>query len=163
MLVTFEALVGLALVTASVSWIVLLYPALGRMRTLARHVSILFRAQQKSGVPLVGSGAEGLLDELTLNTIRTRVDFIHFPAIYYFSAAEDVASLPHAITCLVRFAEEGASAGKPDRVRLAASSLRLALDDLAQVLAERFVRAEASDSAGIFRMYAKDHLVFRVG
>jgi hypothetical protein len=38
-LATFQALSGLALVTASVSWIVLRYPALARMRTLARRAS----------------------------------------------------------------------------------------------------------------------------
>ena len=37
-LVTLQALTGLALVTASVSWVVLLYPALGRMRTLALSI-----------------------------------------------------------------------------------------------------------------------------
>ncbi len=47
--VAVESLVGFSLVTASISWIVLIYPALGRMRVLARRSAILVKAQRKPG------------------------------------------------------------------------------------------------------------------
>ncbi len=81
-----EALLGLSLFTASISWFVLLYPALGRLRTLARRASILARASETTGIDVVAGDVESMLADLTLDVIRTRVDFIHFPIIYYFHA-----------------------------------------------------------------------------
>ncbi|MBV9294835.1 MAG: two pore domain potassium channel family protein [Acidobacteriaceae bacterium] len=158
LLATLEALIGFALVTASVSWIVLLYPALGRMRALARRASILARAERNSGVRLVSDGVQYLLGDLALDVIRTRVDFIHFPIIYYFHADHRRSSLAESLRHLMQFAESGAQAEAPDRVRLASATLRAALDDLAAVLADRFVQSDPKDTVAVFRKYAEDHL-----
>jgi len=137
-LVAFQALAGLALVTASVSWIVLLYPALARMRTLARRASILARAEQNTSVDVVSGDAQFLLGDLALDVIRTRVDLIHFPIIYYFYSDHARSSLAQSLPYLVRFAVQGSGPESSQRVRLASATLREALDDLAEVLAERF-------------------------
>ena len=157
-LMPFEALIGFALVTASVSWIVLLYPALARMRTLARRAWILARAERKTGVEFVSAGVEYLLEDLALAVVRTRVDFIHFPIIYYFHAEHRQSSLAEAVSHLARFAAIGSQPECPARVRVAAWTLRTALDDLASVLAKRFVRAESNEPDAVFRAYAKDHV-----
>ncbi len=78
-LMTVEALIGFALVTASVSWIVLLYPALGRMRTLARRAWILARAERKTGVEFISAGVESLSEDLALQVIRSQGGFHSFP------------------------------------------------------------------------------------
>ena len=158
-LVTLEALIGFALVTASVSWIVLLYPALGRMRTLARRASILARAEQSTGIDAISGDAEHLLCDLALEVVRTRVDFIHFPIIYYFHADRRRSALAQSLSHLVRFAESGCRTDAPERVRLAAATLRAALDDLAGVLADRFLEVESDDANTIFRAYAEDHVI----
>jgi Ion channel len=159
-LVAFQALAGVALVTASVSWIVLLYPALGRMRTLARHVSTLARAEQKTSVAVVSGEAQFLLDDLASDVIRTRVDLIHFPIIYYFYSGHARSSLPESLPHLVRFALLGSNAEKPERVRLASAALREALNDLAEVLAQRLRRADTKDPEAVFRAYAEEHLAY---
>lgn len=69
-LATGEALIGFSLVTASVSWIVLLYPALGRMRTLARRALILVNAEQSTGVQVISGDVERLLTPVTTETAR---------------------------------------------------------------------------------------------
>jgi ABC-type multidrug transport system fused ATPase/permease subunit len=159
-LVAFQALAGLALVTASVSWIVLLYPALGRMRTLARHVSILARAEQKTSVAVVSGEAQFLLGDLASDVIRTRVDLIHFPIIYYFYSGHARSSLAELLPHLVRFALLGSNPERPERVRLASAALREALNDLAEVLAERLRRADTKDPEAVFRAYAEEHLAY---
>ena len=63
--VAVESLVGFSLVTASISWIVLIYPALGRMRSLARRSAILVKAQKKTGIEVISEDSESLLSELT--------------------------------------------------------------------------------------------------
>lgn len=157
-LMTVEALIGFALVTASVSWIVLLYPALARMRTLARRAWILARAEKKTGVEFVSAGVENLLEDLALAVIRTRVDFIHFPILYYFHAEHRQSSLAEAVSHLARFAAMGSEPQCPERIRVAAWTLRTALDDLAGILAKRFVNAHSSDPDEVFRAYAADHV-----
>ncbi len=157
-LVTLHALTGYALITASLSWIVLLYPALGRVRSLARWGSTLAEAERRTGINVVSGDAQYLLGDLANDVIRARVDLIHFPIIYYFHSNQNEASLSRSVPYLVRFAEEGSQSGCSARVQLAAATLRVALDDLAKVLSERFVSADASDPAAVFRAYAEDHI-----
>jgi Ion channel len=157
-LIALQALTGFALVTASVSWIVLLYPALARMRTLARHASILARAEQKTGVDVVSGDAQYLLGDLALDVIRTRVDLIHFPIIYYFHSDSQRASLPESLPYLVTFADAACKSETPDRLRLAGAALRAALDDLAKTLSERFLQEDSENTEAVFRAYAEDHV-----
>ena len=153
MLVTVQALIGLGLVTASISWIVLLYPALARMRTLARRTGLLITAAQETGVDVVTNGGEHLLNQLALDVIRTRVDLIHFPIIFYFFSSHKLSSLAHAIPQLVDFAERASKAKDADAVRLGGALLRTALDDLAVVLGDRFVQAGSRDTEAVFRAW----------
>jgi hypothetical protein len=144
-----ESLIGFSLVTASITWIVLIYPALGRLRHLARHASALVKAQEQTGIPVVSGGADALLGNLAQNVIQMRVDLIHFPLIYYFRAETEEASLPDALSHLVCFAERASHDSQPERVRLSGKILQLALLDLAQLLALPFgdsVKAEKPPS-----------------
>jgi hypothetical protein len=157
-LMNFLALSVFALLTASVSWVVLLYPALGRMRTLARRASILAAAEQKTSVDIV-SGNEGfLIGDLALDVIRTRVDLIHFPIIYYFHSDQPRASLAHSLPYLVRLAEVGAHPTLAESVRLASATLSSALDDLAEVLRDRLLATPDRNRDAIFHAYAKEHV-----
>ncbi len=161
-LVSLQALTGFALLTASVSSIVLIYPALARMRCLARRTETLLQAAQKSGIDVVSGDAEYLLGGLAVDVIRTRVDFIHFPVIYYFHSDHRRSSLAHSLPHLLRFAETGSRPDAPEAVRFASAALHTALEDLAHTLASRFLHADCTDPASIFRAYAKDHVMARV-
>ncbi len=154
-----EALLGLSLLTASISWFVLLYPALGRLRTLARRASILARAGESTGIDVVGKEAESMLAELAQGVIRMRVDFVHFPVIYYFYSRSEDSSLPRALKLLVEYSELGIKEGNTEQVRFASATLDAALDDLAQLLAQKFLHMEPSDKRAVFRAYAEDHLL----
>lgn len=157
--VSLQALIGLAILTASVSSIVLIYPALGRMRLLARRTTLLNRAARKTGIDVISGDASGLLGDLATAIIQTRVDFIHFPVIYYFHSDHRRSSLASALPRLLRYAEAASDAAAPDRVQLAAAILRAALDDLAALLDERFLHTKSSDPSAIFRAYAEDHVI----
>ncbi|HEX3684177.1 MAG TPA: ion channel [Bryobacteraceae bacterium] len=159
MIVTLQALIGFALLTASVSSIVLIYPALGRMRLLARRTTILSKAAREMGIEIVSGEVASLLSDLATAVIQTRVDFIHFPIIYYFHSDHRRSSLASALPKLIQFAEAGSNADAPDRVRLYASALRGALEDLAAVLDERFLHTRSHDPAVVFRAYGKDHVI----
>jgi hypothetical protein len=156
--VAVESLVGFSLVTASISWIVMIYPALGRMRSLARRSAILIKAQKDTGIRAVSKESENLLSQLTEGVIRTRVDLIHFPLIYYFHADAERASLALALLSIDELARDAREVEGADKVRLHAAMLDAALNDLAKVLARRFVRADENDARAVFNAFAKDHL-----
>ncbi len=157
--VSLQALIGLALLTASVSSIVLIYPALGRLRLLARRTTILNRAAKETGIEVISGDVESLLMDLANSVIQTRVDFIHFPVIYYFHSDHRRSSLASTLPRLIRHAETGSNPNAPERVRLAAAALRAALEDLASLLDERYLQTRSSDPAVVFRAYGEDHLI----
>lgn len=158
-LVSIQALVGFALLTASVSSIVLIYPPLSRMRTLARFTETLLSAAKTTGIDVVSGHANDLLNGLAVNVIQARVDFIHFPILYYFHADRRRSSLARALPNLLCFAEQGSRLDTSERVRLASATLQTALEDLAQVLSTRFIHIESNDPAAVFRAYAEDHVI----
>lgn len=159
LIVVFEALAGTAILTASVSSIVLIYAALGRMRALARRVSLVIRAERETGLSSTGEGAERTIETLAFDAARTRVDLIHLPIVYYFTTEDKSASLASTLPYLKRLAERGAERHNPEAVRRSAAALRIALRDLAHTLAVRFVDAENDDCDTVFRAYARDHAV----
>ena len=154
-----EALLGFSLLTASISWIVLIYPALGRMRTMSRFASSLVRAEESTRVEILSGDAEQLLGSMAQDVIRTRIDFVHFPMIYYFYAATERASLPQALGQLLEVAERAGEESQPERVRLTAATLRAALEDFAEILAARFVEGDAKNPENVFTAFQRDHLI----
>jgi hypothetical protein len=158
---TVEALVGFGLLTASVSSIVLIYPALARLRLLARGVAHLVAAEKKVGVALGETCSDVVLNELAREVTSARIDHIHFPIVYYFAASEPQASLASWTRELVRFAAEGQAAHRSADVRLAGTVLDGALDDLAALLDNRFLHTRSPDRERIFEAFARDHLVDR--
>ncbi len=74
-----HTLLGFSFVTASITWIVLVFPALRRMRTLARKAMTLSQAEKTTGVRVASRGMHVVLAGLAEAVIQQRVDFIHFP------------------------------------------------------------------------------------
>jgi hypothetical protein len=132
-----HTLLGFSLVTASITWIVLVFPALRRMRTLSRKAITLEEAERQTGVPVVSGNMHVVVAGLAEEVIQARVDLIHFPLLFYFYAQDSRASLPCALFPLRRFAEDGGKPGCDELVRLAAQGLRIALDDLAELIGDR--------------------------
>ena len=154
-----ESLIGIGLVTASVTWVVLIYPALGRMRTIARWASILGRAREKPGRNCFSPLDESLLRDFAQRIIRARIDFIHFPLIYYFHADTEGSSLAHALGGLLEMTREASAEDREEKVRFAAVTLEIALTDLAEVLTVKFVpNADPKKPNEVFHAVAEDHL-----
>lgn len=148
-----EALVGFALLSATVAWILGIYPALARRRTLALRLSHV-RGGATSR-ELDSDGGASLLDGLASAVSVITVDFLQYAESYYFYDGDENTSLPRQIGHAVGLAELAVHSRHPD-VRLSASVLRRALDDLAAILDERFLRTGAA-TAGVFASYASDH------
>lgn len=147
-----EALIGFALLTAVVSWVLQVYPALTRRRGLALRLAFLRDAGTLDGLDrLSAPTAARILDELATAVVHARVDLTQYAETFYFQEIEPDATL--AVT--VRYAHDLACAGERSEhaeVRLAARALGRALDDLAHLLDEQFLH-DGGDTAGILAAY----------
>lgn len=154
-----ESLIGVSLVTASVTWIVVIYPALGRMRSLARLASTMQRAEDLTEIRPLSAGGSALLLSIGERIIQARIDFIHFPLIYYFHADTEGASLAHAMLRLLDLAKEGCDLSNSKDVRYSAALLLTSMDDLADVIAARFLPGrDFHKPEEVFQAAANDHL-----
>ncbi|MFB6835752.1 potassium channel family protein [Streptomyces sp. NPDC056361] len=155
-----EALVGFVLLSATVAWILGIYPALARRRALALRLSHVRRGPATARAIDSGGGA-ALLDGLASALSTITVDFLQYAESYYFYDGDANTSLPGQLGYATDLANRSASARHPD-VRLSAAVLRTALDDLATVLDERFLRTGGTPER-VFAAYAADHGRARVG
>ncbi|OEV00598.1 Ion transport 2 domain protein [Streptomyces qinglanensis] len=149
-----EALVGLALLTATVSWVLQIYPALARRRSLALRLAMLRRVQPPAQYLHSATGA-ALLEGIAAEVVRIRVDFTQYPDAYYFHDGEEDLSLAATIGFAVDLGRRGHSS-EQNEVRLAATVLGNALADLALALDQRFLRTGGTP-AEVFTAYAHDH------
>jgi hypothetical protein len=162
MVATGEALVGFALVTASVSVIVLIYPALTRTHNLALGVCHLVQAEQRADVRLSETGSDTLLAGLAGEVTKARIDLVHFPITYFFVPSSDDASLAKWTGSLERFADEACRSDRPSHVRIAGNALRVALDGLAALLAQQYLAMPTDAPADeAFEAFARYHGVER--
>jgi hypothetical protein len=156
-----EGLVGFALLTASVSSIVLLYPALSRMRLLARGVSHIVDAEHASGILLAENDSDVILSGLARDVAHARIDLVHFPIVYYFASNDPRASVPRWVHDLARIAREAGEPGRHPHVRFAGNTLDSALNEFAQILEDRFLHTGSKGRDVIFDAVSADHLSHR--
>jgi hypothetical protein len=156
-----EALIGFGLLTASVSWLLSIYPALSRRRSLAYEMHLLGGAQERIGAKvteLEAGAADSLLSEITSRLVAVERDLVAFPVSYYFAQADRRFALPAVMPAVVGLADAGRAEGMPDRVRLRATMLREAIDDFAATTAD-FHRSRGESTEDLLGDYARDHML----
>lgn len=156
LLTPFEALLGFVLLTAAISWILQVYPALGRRRSIAKRLSIL---RSSRAVSVVETGdpcaASSLLESVTVGVIQAETDFMQYAESYYFLEDEEEVSLAANLAHALSLAEAGR--GAPSReVQLAADMLGAAVDSLALRLDRSYFRT-GSAAPDVLSAYAADH------
>ena len=93
--VPLQAMLGFVLLTAVVTWVLQVYPALTRRRALAIRLSLLRRADAvrvlaEEDVPM----AANLLEDLAGEVVQARVDLTQYAETYYFRDGEESARSP---------------------------------------------------------------------
>ena len=138
----FEGVVGLALLTAAVSWLLSIYAALQRRRALAGTVAALADG---------GSPSDQLLESLAVDVQSVRADMTQHTAAYYFHSRDASLVLAGALPAL-RLLANGDSE--------AALTLRASLDALARTVADS-VDVDTEDFDAVAAAYVDDHRVGR--
>lgn len=150
-----QALVGFVVLSASITWVLQIYPALGRRRALALQLKSLGQQSAVREVPqLDSSAAAGLLADLAASTGQVRIDLTQYPHTYYFWD-DVVTSLPAWIWQAWELAESGSRSPRAD-VRFAAGLLSSSLEDLAVLLGKEFLGQEG-DTGAVLKAYRQDH------
>lgn len=153
-----EALIGLGLVAATVSWLLSVYPVLSRRRALAYEITLLHGqgSDPSPGEP-AGPLPAAVYAELTSRLVAVERDLVAFPVSYYFHEDDQRFALPATIGYLLDIADAGARADSPADVRLHAVILRRAIDDFAASVAGRFHGRGDGSTREVLGAYARDH------
>jgi ion channel len=156
-----ETLIGLGLLTASISWILLLSRVLSDHRSLAHEISLLLESERISGsrlAELEPAVAARVLADLTSRVIATRDDLLHSPIAYYFHPRDERHALPILLPKLIAVADDCAGAGRALALRFQAVMLLRSVDDLLEAIGRDFVDASGVAPAEALAAYRRDHL-----
>jgi hypothetical protein len=156
-----ETLIGLGLLTASISWILLLYRVLSDYRSLSHEIALLLEAERSSPAGLAGIEppvAAGVLADLTSRVVPMRDDFVHSPIAYYFHPRDPRHALPVLIPGLLEVVDKCSAPDRPAALRFQAAMLGRAIEDLLTTIAEDFLRTPVRDPHEALSGYRRDHL-----
>ncbi len=156
-----ETLIGLGLLTASISWILYLYRVLADYRSLSHEISLLRDAESESGASLTSIDpaiAARVLADLTSRVVAMRDDLLHFPIAYYFHPRDAQHALPALLPTLMAAAEECSKPERSPALRFQAAMLRQALEALLDTIAEEFVSTASGRPDEALAAYRRDHL-----
>jgi hypothetical protein len=156
-----EALIGFGLLTASVSWLLSIYPALERRRTLAHEATLLHFAEEKTGIrihQLPSTEAQAVIWGLAASMATARNDLTQFPIIYYFHSGDEASGFSGVLPYVAELAQAASHPSMAPSVRLAGISLGGALDDYLESIAEIFIHMPGDDKRAIMQRYADEFL-----
>lgn len=154
-----EALLGFGLLTASVSWLLSIYPMLEHRRSVAHHATLLHHAQLKTGVDpaaLAPAEAQEVLQALTVGLVALRNEMAQFPITYYFHMDEPKTAIPGIMPYIAELAARASGPARPPAVRLAGTALGGAVDDFLEHIAVTYLRMPCGDKRAILRAYGRD-------
>lgn len=150
-----EALFGFMLLTAAVSWVLQIFPALHRRRVLALQLSTLRRARAATPDLGIDSIPTEVLTGLAYAVVEARDDFTQDGATYYFRDLEVDASLASSLEYATQLAAEATHSAHP-KTRLAGALLTASVESLAGLLNQEFLGLDG-DTDAVIRAYAADH------
>lgn len=156
-----EAVIGFGLLTASVSWLLSLYPVLERRRTVAHEINLLHNAEVETGINILDlppSEGQPVLWGLAGSIAELRNDLTQFPISYYFHTGEHHSGLAGGLPYLAAIAEAASRPEMAGSYRVAGVALGGAIDDYLSTIAEIFLRMPKDDKLAIMRRYADDQM-----
>lgn len=151
-----EALLGFGLLTASVTWLFAVHPAVQRRRALAYELWLVRQAADgERDAPVFD---EAMFSELTSRIISVQRDIVAIPASYYFRDPDERLLLSAQLPFLRELARDHSSGGGDAATAQRAHMLSNAIDDLLLTIARRLHGRDDVEPDDALRMFARDHL-----
>ncbi|HVN21886.1 MAG TPA: hypothetical protein VMU05_24075 [Dongiaceae bacterium] len=159
LLLGLESIVGFALLTASVSWILSIYPILEHRRSLA-HEATLLHFSEVNGIrrlaDLSDTDVNTILLGLASQVSTSRHELMQFPITYYFYESEAKSALAGILPYIAEIAEQNLK--RKGGAGLAAAVLGGAVDDYLKWIAGKYLKRNFSSRYGILQAFAEDQL-----
>ena len=154
-----EALFGLGLLTASISWLIAIYGVISRRDAFAHEVQLSQAAEERLGERLADADPE-LLERMVASfsaqLVVVRRDLIHFPITHHFRSEDEERALSGLLPFLRRLVEESTDAERPHALQVRGQMLDMAIEDFAETLRARLdVAGETTDET--FEHYDVHH------
>lgn len=159
LLATVEAGIGFALLTAGISWILSIYPVLGRRRTLARRVFLVRSGEERALCKLAELEpcvAAAVLGELAAALAHAHVDLIQSVISYYFVDSDRHVALAVVLPYVAQLADEASAPDRAPAVRHAAAMLHEAVSAYAERVRTQFLKIPARPLRDVLALYAAD-------
>ena len=155
-----ETLIGLGLLTASISWILFLYRVLADYRSLSHEISLLLEVERSSERARRDRAdrRRAVLADLTSRVVTMRDDLVHSPIAYYFRPRDARHALPVLLPALLKVVERCSAPDRAEALRFQARMLNQAIADLLSTIAEDFLDAPRADAEAALAGYRRDHL-----
>jgi hypothetical protein len=136
--------------TASVTWILQIYPALAQRRGLAVRLRLLTDQD-----PEVAAVPASVLHGLAAGIVTTRIDLQQHTETYYFHDTR-ATSLAAVLPATLGLARAAAAADADPQLRLAGTVLCRAIDELTAVLDQQYLNTSGTPLE-IIAAYGRDH------
>lgn len=156
LLAPIEALIGFMLFTASVSWLMQLYPALARRRTLALRMTVLRRSRYHERLDPDDSSSATQLLELADQLAQIRIDLGQNAETYYFAEADHATCLAHAMRYGQELSRLARGSSAPS-VAAAGAVLDEAVADLAMLIRQQFLPRIREETGAVIEAAQDDH------
>jgi hypothetical protein len=151
-----EALLGFGLLTASVTWLFAVQPAVQQRRALAYELWLLRKAADGKDDAEVPDGQ--MFTELTSRVVAVERDIVAIPASYYFRDPDERLLLSAQLPFLREVVHEAASDDEDKATAQRARALSIAIDDLLLTIAHRLHGERDIDADEAMRLFSHDHL-----
>lgn len=157
-----QALTGFGLLTASITWLLLVFPALSYRRAFADQILLLRNTESEMGTPVTNLDSDTvqqILGEVTSQLVTIRGDLIKFPIGYYFHSRDEQAELSVIMPYLLELVEKASKAECAPEVRMRAMMLRGAIEMFSTTVSSRFLNLSPSTpTKEVMEAYARDQL-----
>ena len=156
-----ESLLGLGLLTASVSWLLSIFPVVSRRRALAYEIRLLEEVEADASDPGPPSPLPAsVYADLTSRLVACERDLVTFPITYYFHDDDPRFALPAVMGHLLDLAERARRQSTSTDAHFHGGLLLRAIDDFAASIVGRF-RIPGGPTRDVLAAYARDHAVGR--
>ena len=155
-----EAIMGFGLLTASMSWLLSLYPVLETRRSLAHASTLLHESERMHSIDIVRDGKGEVANWLfsmagELSLLRNQIE--QFPIAQYFYIGEAKTGLAGALPYLANLGERASRSGSIP-LRVAGTMMGGAVRDFALLIAEGFLKVRVTDTRQILALYAREQM-----
>ncbi|GAA4880333.1 potassium channel family protein [Actinomycetospora straminea] len=159
-----ESLLGLGLLTASVSWLLSIFPVLSRRRALAYEIRLLEEVETDSADPGPPSPLPAsVYADLTSRLVACERDLVTFPITYYFHDDDARFALPAVMEHLLDVADRARRQTTSAEAHFHGGLLLRAIDDFAAGIACRSRLPAGATTRDVLAAYARDHAVGTAG